>query len=533
MFVACGSLSSLAAVRSRSPLSFTRCRPVLSAPPPHSELRRSWSGYVYFSTILYIWLGMAVAFHLPILHYDVKVPVSLFSPLFLGSALTLFASEAALKLLNRWYVFHVGFKQNSLEVLQNSFVVSLTCCLVYSQCGSVTNESLSRASFLGSTTQAIQPELDAGIDRMCIVLFSGHVDSKYANLPMVLVLWCTAMSALVLNFFIERISGYRGMFSDLPSPSQMAAAEVHPTSGGGAATAAATGNLSEAEEEEVAASLSPRGANDRVARMKELQHRQSSHGASGAVATAEPPSASHPALSIVPPSSSASGAPVPLASSYKSRLAKIRPLLFRDMLDPPMLEMVPWYALLTSITGVDMLIHLKLFVGRFDMRTLQAVMPNSFHYTQAIYTSSNPPPLHAQSGASAASPGLSTPGFTSSNSLSTSTSFTGLHGLGSAGNSVPNSPTAGGRRLSGSGLEVPSTLFNPPQMQQHVHPHHLDAPLVYDHCAEDEEVGCTLEQTRCSDENRSIACAESHSDYLSLVTLLLLPDDLRSCGSTG
>ena len=363
-------------------------------------------------------------------------------------------------------MFHVGFKQNSLEVLQNSFVVSLTCCLVYSQCGSVTNESLSRASFLGSTTKAIQPELDAGIDRMCIVLFSGHVDSKYAHLPMVLVLWCTAMSALVLNFFIERISGYRGMFSDLPTPSQMAAAEVH-------AHANAAGNLSEAEEEDVVASLSPRGANDRVAKQKEAQHRQISFGPAASAAPGAAGAAGAP-LSIIPPATSASGSSVPLAGSYKSRLAKIRPLLFRDMLDPPMLEMVPWYALLTSITGVDMLIHLKLFVGRFDMRTLQAVTPNSFHYTQAIYTSSNPP-QHALSG-SASSVGLSTPGFTSSNSLST------MGGLGSASNSTPNSPTAAGRRVSGSGVEqIPPTLFN----AQHVHPHHLDAPLVYDHCAED------------------------------------------------
>lgn len=71
--------------------------PALVAVRCTSELRRSWSGYVYFSTILYIWLGMAVAFHLPILHYDIKVPVSLFSPLFLGSALTLFACEGVLK----------------------------------------------------------------------------------------------------------------------------------------------------------------------------------------------------------------------------------------------------------------------------------------------------------------------------------------------------------------------------------------------------------------------------------------------------
>lgn len=41
---------------------------------------------------------------------------------------------------------------------------------------------------------------------------------------------------------------------------------------------------------------------------------------------------------------------------------------------PPFLDMVPWYSGTSADlfkTGVDLMISLKLFLGRFDMRTMQ------------------------------------------------------------------------------------------------------------------------------------------------------------------
>lgn len=345
---------------------------------------------MYVSTILYIWLGMAVAFHLPILQYDVKVPVSLFSPLFLASALTLFACEGALKLLNRWFVFHVGFRQNSLEVMQNSFVVSLACCFVYSQCGSVTHAGLMHASqtsaalghaFLqhpshAAAAAALESELDKGIDNMCIALFSGHVGSKWAHLPMVGVLWCTAMSALVLNFFIERISGFRGMFSESYKPTAASIALAHATAAAAAAAAAgATGvsapeypdqqllrrtrSSSAASEDGTCSECATPRPDDETLSAEEKARQYSarfatSSGANAAVAAAfaaqQPPSPSdapspspspYPSPSPLSSSASASGSCTSLLhSSYKAALHLIRPNLFREMLSPPMLEMV-------------------------------------------------------------------------------------------------------------------------------------------------------------------------------------------------
>ena len=288
---------------------------------------------MYICAALYVWLGAAVASHLPILHYDVKVPVSLFSPLFLCSALALFMAEGALKLLNRWFVFHVGFRQNSLEVLQNSFVVSLGCCLVYSQCGSVTSSGLLRAS-----TSAAPELIDKGIDRMCIVLFSGHVDSRFSHLPMVLVLWCTAMSALVLNFFIERISGYRGMFSDIAAMNKLDSATTTADAMDLPPTAA------EARMEASSASSSSSPAPSPPSSEKKRQRLRAKAGPSSSSSSSAPVPAPAPGAGPVSPATPAPSAlsKVLSAQSYKSRLAKIRPNLFKDMLNPPYLEMVPW-----------------------------------------------------------------------------------------------------------------------------------------------------------------------------------------------
>ena len=148
-----------------------------------------------------------MAFHLPLLHYDTTVPLSMFSPLFLASLLTLVSSEAAIKLLNRWFVYHVGFAANSIEVFQNSILVSLICCIVYTQCGT------SSSSVLETLITPAPDPLDKTRHAMCAFFFSGHTNSHSKNLPTVLVLWSTAMSMLTLNFALERLTGYRGLCS--------------------------------------------------------------------------------------------------------------------------------------------------------------------------------------------------------------------------------------------------------------------------------------------------------------------------------
>ena len=463
---------------------------------------------------------MAVAFHLPILQYDVRVPVSLFSPLFLASALTLFIAEGACKVLNRYYVFHLGIRQHSLEVIQNAFIVSLACCLVYSQCGSVSNEGLQTqwttiiAEKLASASTKTEESLGAnGIDNMCVFLFSGHVNSRYAHLPMVLVLWVTAISALVVNYIVERISGVRGMFSDPGSIAVLNKEELPQAIADAVAGPDALNRQSSSDSVD----QPQHSPDDHRAREKHASHLASdsskvyvggstqartTFAALRMQASPQTPMEESPGIAASALSSNFFGISAALTNSYKHQLKKIRPILFKDMMDPPMLEMVPWYALLTSFTGVDMLIHLKLFVGRFDMRTLQAVTPNSFHYTPPLY------PGHPLTGG----------GFTSSNSLnglgapnslnlaamsSAASSSSTYHSAGvslvgsgftSAEQSAESSPTgtprAQNRRVNGgnggtSGSAPMPTAF---QSAHHVHQHHLDAPLVYDHCAEDEEL---------------------------------------------
>ena len=440
----------------------------------HRELRKKWTGYVYVSTVLYIWLSMAVFFHLPILQYDVRVPVSLFMPLFLASALTLFIAEGMAKVLNRFMVYHVGFRQNSLEVMQNAFVVSLACCLVYSQCGSVSNEGLGEWSTLIANIRSTKDKDNLGargIDQMCVLLFSGHVNTRYAQLPMVFVLWCTAVSALVVNFIVERISGFRGMFSDSAA---LALIGAHTDS-----TGVLSGHSSHSRRQSlqrIPAATKAGGADgaeapdDKRARAKEKQHASSDKKGVMASGKGADKAMKRGQVNGAPTSPSDSAAQRH-RHSYKAQLKKIRPLLFKDMMDPPMLEMVPWYALLTSFTGVDMLIHLKLFVGRFDMRTLQAVTPNSFHYTPPLYPGE--PLRHG--------------GFTSSSSLN------GLQGnlpLGSFANGLSNPASENVSPASSphGGSKLHSSLPTPFQQSHHVHQHHLDAPLVYDHTAEEEEL---------------------------------------------
>jgi len=133
-----------------------------------------------------------------------------------------------------------------------------------------------------------------------------------------------------------------------------------------------------------------------------------------------------------------------------------------------------------------MLIHMRLFVGRFDMRTLQAAIPNSFHY---------PPPLYAghalasETGAGLGGPGSGLFARSRSNSLPgvpPSLSATGMHFAGE--HSVPNSPLGGSRSFGGGGHGHAQAQAQSELAATHVHPHHLDAPLVYDHCAQDEEL---------------------------------------------
>ena len=75
-------------------------------------------------------LGAAVAFHLPLFHYDTKVPVSLFLPIFLSTLVTLSVVELPVKFFNRWFVYHVGVTQSGMELLQNSVIIRFVClCL--------------------------------------------------------------------------------------------------------------------------------------------------------------------------------------------------------------------------------------------------------------------------------------------------------------------------------------------------------------------------------------------------------------------
>jgi hypothetical protein len=528
------------------------------------------SGYVYFCTVLYIWLGVSIAFHLPILHYDMKTPVSLFSPLFLASAITLFVAEGLTKVLNSYFVFHVGFKQNSLEVFQNSLIISATCCLVYSQCGTITDSQMSRwkeeahedvqkyfnsfyedswtiayqvwsymyqqfdvtqstnstvstfssantsnytSSFLSSllsgnsntnsanTTFDASDELGSSIDSMCVILFSGHVSSRYSDLPMVVILWATMIFGIVTNFVIERISVNREIFQTYEKKEKVrdhrieesVFDQIHGSMESKASSPSAL--LSETEDEEESQALKTNSLH---------------------------------ATSVTPPlSPHATNA----ASSNVSYLSSLSASLSSTLLSPTMLDMVPWYALLTSFTAVDMLIHLKLFVGRFDMRTLLATFPQTQYNTvekwvkpvrytkeqlqlaQQMKQSQNLPSPNATIHQSTVNSSQST---TTSNSSANSqihstrlnNRFISQHAslMSLSTLDTPTPPPMTSNPLSSSSSHTfpaplsfvsplsstpSSTCIIPPLTQPdliHTHPHHLDSPFFYDHFSHGQDI---------------------------------------------
>jgi len=370
---------------------------VFSSPfTSNRELRRHWSGYVYVSTILYVWLSVAVAFHLPILHYDTKVPISLFSPLLLASILTLFFCEGVVKLLNRWFVFHVGFRQNSLEILQNSILISVICCVVYTQCGTSSSSILERV-FDSSSDQT----LDLTVNAACAFFFSGHTNSHSKELPTVLVLWSTAISMLVINFSFERLAGFRGLFAEIP-----------------VRRALPLRAKSVLDERAVLAAFSA------TPNTKELI-------------------SSGPSSSPFSPSSSSVHLPRLPESYFESLTSKMQDAL----LSPKMRDMISWYELTATSTAVDMLIHLKLFLGRFDMRTLQAALPTSSH---RLFDSP----------------------VTSRSSTSSPAQPSRLMSL-----SEPNSH-----------LDLASFSVSSSFLTAHHHPSHLEIPFYYDHLESSEEL---------------------------------------------
>ena len=362
------------------------------------ELRRQWNGYVYLSTTLYVWLFLALVFHLPVLHYDTRIPLSLFSPLLLASVVTLVVCEGVVKLCNRWMVFHVGFRQSSMEVMQNAILVSIACCVVYTQCGTSSSSLLERWH---ATTAADESNVDRTVNAMCVLLFSGHTNSHSRELPTVLVLWSTAMAMLTLNFAMERLAGVRGLFAE-PSESGR-------RSGG-------------------------------RAKSRSVKFTDS------APLSARPSSEDIPSLSTTAPAVSAQPSPTSslslLRSPASSYINRISARMQHELLHPYMLDMVSWYALAATATAVDFLIHLKLFLGRFDMRTLQAALPPTSHYSLPTPVTIHTPLL----------PSLP---------HSPASSLRGLNDAGSIGGGMASS---------------------------HVHRHHLDAPFYYSHLADESEL---------------------------------------------
>ena len=378
------------------------------------ELRRHWNGYVYLSTTLYVWLFLALVFHLPVLHYDTRIPLSLFSPLLLASVVTLVVCEGVVKLCNRWMVFHVGFRQNSMEVLQNAILVSIVCCVVYTQCGTSSSSLLERWH---ATSPVDESNVDRTVNAMCVLLFSGHTNSHSRELPTVLVLWSTAMAMLTLNFALERLAGFRGLFSD-------------------------------------GRELGTRIGGSRVSKARIVKATDTAPLAVKQSEDIPAVSATAPAATMLPsPVSSVNLLRSP-ASSYINRLSA---RMSHELLHPDMLDMVSWYALAATATAVDFLIHLKLFLGRFDMRTLQAALPQSSHYSTPTAVT-----LHTQLVPTHMSQSM--PGSTSN-----------LRGLGDSGLMAAMGHVGGG---------VTTVLST----SCHVHRHHLDAPFYYSHLADEPEL---------------------------------------------
>ena len=353
-----------------------------------------------------------MAFHLPLLHYDTTVPLSMFSPLFLASLLTLVSSEAAIKLLNRWFVYHVGFAANSIEVFQNSILVSLICCIVYTQCGT------SSSSVLETLITPAPDPLDKTRHAMCAFFFSGHTNSHSKNLPTVLVLWSTAMSMLTLNFALERLTGYRGLFAE------------------------DQGKRTQAKMVKLV-DTAPLVVGSPVA---------AEHGA-----------ASTPTKLLPSPGGERDDSTRhSLPSSYISRVSS---RMQAELLQPTMLDMVSWYALAASATAVDFLIHLKLFLGRFDMRTLQAALPQSSHYSLPL------PVRHTAQAPVMPSSVRSAPAST--------LDFATLQQI----SSFPSSPSSSSSSSHSSSASPPL-----PPATSHIHPHHLDSPFFYSHLASESEL---------------------------------------------
>lgn len=391
------------------------------------ELRDRWNGYVYISTILYIWLGCAVAFHLPILHYDLKLPVSLFSPLFLASVIVLVICEGIVKLANNWFVYHIGFKQNSIEVIQNSIILSIACCLVYSQCGTSTPNSIlqliqssehSIHNLLQSTTllsssdsnsiissiQKHAPTLDNTVSHVCTVFLTDYSNPKISELPTVLVFWITGISILVINYTLERLTVTRAIFqnynihSSLKQSSHTTLLRKHRLKRASQVRKAQhergssdNENIHNDESDNTTDSVSQQGGQTEPPHIASHSESIRLTGALGAVGgdSTQPNNVSEynqqqdmnnldNELSRGSSDISDGDSECELSTYSDFVTANKRKYSYlHDMFKPVMLDMVPWYAMVTSYTVVDLIISLKLFLGRFDMRTLQSALPYS------------------------------------------------------------------------------------------------------------------------------------------------------------
>ena len=415
--------------------------------PFHREDRSRFNGYVYISTVLYVWLGCAVAFHLPILHYDVKVPVSLFSPLFLASAITLLVFEGLIKLCNTYYVFHIGFRQNSIEVIQNSIILSVACCLVYSQCGSSTpqsllnlvkhtsiNDLLSKHSSMNiaDLVHDAVPRLDETVSRVCTVFLTDFNNPKVSDLPTVVVFWITGISILIINYGLERLSLIRAIFVDYHpyrEETSITNTLLHALKPGtdspntssprSAADDADNSATQPASSDRFGSASDFMGASfSKVHTSTNQQHVGATKGkfqgvrmtgalgavgggtqqrANGAVQADFDSDADGVEQPLGAPSAdfhrttSDNGSVCAFGSYYDFVVGNKRQYAYlKEILSPVMLDMVTWYALVTSYTVVDLIISLKLFLGRFDMRTLQAALPYSIQQPNERQTKQAP-----------------------------------------------------------------------------------------------------------------------------------------------
>jgi hypothetical protein len=158
------------------------------------RLRDELPLYVWASTLLHAWLSSTVIMHLPIFDYDNRVSASLFVPVFLVSVVALVFLEGVVKIFDRYFVFHVGFRRNTIDVVQTCAAISFATCVFYAHCG--------------------DDELSVAVverNQICYVV-SHYSNSQHAP---TIVLWITLLAVVFLNFCFEHLVHERFIFADV------------------------------------------------------------------------------------------------------------------------------------------------------------------------------------------------------------------------------------------------------------------------------------------------------------------------------